>query len=112
MCIRDSPLSNTFSAFGPKPSVLGRGNLFTSLLLVFPLLLVYEVGLLVSPAAFNGVDFVTRKLAAVAGHDRTWFLLINLALATLFTFLVIRWRVPHTPLAAFGSMFAESAVCG
>jgi hypothetical protein len=71
-----------------------RVNLLTSMLLVFPLFLVYQVGVLVIPRVQNGADLLTNQLLALL-HDQTGFyLLINLGLALIFviTILVLRKR--------------------
>jgi hypothetical protein len=74
-----------------EPSVLGKSSLGTSLLLVLPLFFIYELGLLVMPLGYNGVDFVTRHLIEFAG-SRGKFLLLNLALATVLGFVIYRYR--------------------
>jgi hypothetical protein len=63
--------------------VLGYGDVGTSLLFIFPLFLLYGVGVLFSPG-MNGVDFVSRNLFAAVGHDRSVYLLIHVGLALVF----------------------------
>ena len=46
-----------------RTSAFGRGDLTASLVLVFPLLLAYEVGVLFS-STVNGVDVITRVVYA------------------------------------------------
>jgi hypothetical protein len=63
-------------------STLGRGDLGASLVLVFPLLLAYEIGVLFA-GHVNGADLVTRALYALAG-GRVGYLLVHAALALGF----------------------------
>ncbi|MFH0900396.1 MAG: CPBP family intramembrane glutamic endopeptidase [Pseudomonadota bacterium] len=72
-----------------SPSVLGRGDLATSLLLIFPLFLAYEVGVMFAPAQ-NGVDFVTRNLFALLGGSRSRYLLAHAIMAVVFV-LLLAW---------------------
>ncbi len=44
----------------------GHGDLASSLVLIFPLLLIYEIGVLFS-GRVNGADMVTRAVYAAAG---------------------------------------------
>jgi hypothetical protein len=92
--------------------VLGRGPLGTSLLLIFPLLVIYEIGLLSSPFAMNGVDFVTERLAEIADYERGKFLALNFALAGIFAYFVYTRRGGRSPVRAFTVVAAESAVYG
>jgi hypothetical protein len=70
---------------------VGHGDLGQSLLYVFPLFLLYGVGLLFTPTV-NGVDFVSRLLFAAVGHDRDSYLLAHLVLAVGFLGLVLYLR--------------------
>lgn len=65
----------------------GRGDLATSLVLIFPLFVAYEVGALFS-ATVNGADFVTRALLELAGGDRSRYLLIQVGIAAAFAVVV------------------------
>ena len=60
----------------------GHGDFEASLVLVFPVLLAYEVGVLFA-GRVNGADVVTRALYATLG-SRTLYLLVHAALAALF----------------------------
>ncbi|HET9991340.1 MAG TPA: CPBP family intramembrane glutamic endopeptidase [Kofleriaceae bacterium] len=60
----------------------GHGDLEASLVLVFPVLLAYEVGVLFA-GRVNGADVVTRALYATLG-SRTLYLLLHAALAAMF----------------------------
>lgn len=72
-------------------SVLGRGDLVTSLILIAPLYLAYEIGVMFSPT-INGVDFVTRWLFLAVGSSRENFLLLHLVLAAAYIAWVSRAR--------------------
>ena len=60
----------------------GHGDLEASLVLVFPVLLAYEIGVLFA-GRVNGADVVTRALYATLG-SRTLYLLVHAVLAALF----------------------------
>ena len=66
----------------------GRGDLAASLVLIFPLLLAYELGALVV-GRVNGADVVTGVLYAIAG-GRTVFLLVHVVLAVAFLWWIRR----------------------
>ncbi len=89
-----SPRDDTMKANrrqGTRPSVLGHGDLATSLILMFPLFLAYEVGgLLVN--SWNGVDFITRHIMAAVHGNRQHYLLVQAALAVLFLAFVLYMR--------------------
>lgn len=79
----------------PAPSVrvaaLGHGDLRTSLLLIVPLFLAYQIGVLFS-STINGVDFVTRTVFAAVGRDRELYLLVHLVVAVGFAVWVVGTR--------------------
>jgi hypothetical protein len=89
--------------------VLGRGELGTSLLYVFPLFLIYEVGVMFAPA-INGVDFVTRNLYHLVGYSRRNYLLLHGALALVFFGVVLWSRRQHRGSGRFLPMFLESGI--
>jgi Type II CAAX prenyl endopeptidase Rce1-like len=60
----------------------GHGDLEASLVLVFPVLLAYEIGVLFA-GRVNGADVVTRALYATLG-SRTLYLLVHAAIAVMF----------------------------
>ena len=64
------------------PSTYGRGDLAASLVLIFPVLLAYEIGVLFA-GRVDGADVVTRALYVIAG-SRTTYLLIHAVVAALF----------------------------
>jgi membrane protease YdiL (CAAX protease family) len=64
-----------------------RPNLLTSLILVFPLFLVYQVGVLALPQVYNGADLITSELLRLLHGQRGYYLLVNGVL--LIAFLVL-----------------------
>ena len=69
----------------PRPAIVGwwgRGDLATSLVLVFPLLLAYELGVLVA-GHVAGADAITRTLYAIAG-GRDGYLIAHACIAIAF----------------------------
>ena len=75
-----------------KPSYFRRVNLLTSMLLVFPLFLVYQVGVLALPEVHNGADLVTTQLLSLLHGQYGVYILVNaiLALAFAVTIAVLR----------------------
>ncbi|WP_428266459.1 CPBP family intramembrane glutamic endopeptidase [Haliangium sp.] len=73
------------------PSVLGHGDLATSLILIFPLFLAYEIGVMFS-SSVNGVDFVTRHVFAAVEYERDRYLLVQLGFAVAFLGYVLYMR--------------------
>ena len=104
------PLGKASKSGPPLRAVLGHGDLAASLIAIFPLFLVYEIGIAFAPA-MNGVDFVSRNLFALVDGSRKDYLLIHgsLALAFLIYLVVARKRASH-PLKRFPPMLLESAV--
>jgi len=91
-------------------SPFGRGDLAASLLLIFPLFLAYEVGVMFS-STVNGVDFVTRWVFAAVGYDRERFLLVHLVLAVGFLALLLYLRRRRSfSLRMFPLMLLEAAL--
>jgi hypothetical protein len=79
----------------------GHGDVATSLVLIFPLLLAYELGVVVV-GAVNGVDVVTRALYAVCG-GRTAYLLVHAAFALAFLIWIragARWQALRARVVA------------
>ncbi len=68
----------------------GHGDLEASIVLVFPLLLAYELGVLFT-GRVNGVDVVTRVLYAAVG-SRATYLLVHALIAALFLLWIRRAR--------------------
>lgn len=86
-------------------------NLLTSVLLVFPLFLAYQVGVLVAPNAYNGADLITARLLALAHQSIGVYLLVNLALALAFALaLLVLRRKQGFDARLFLPVVLESAV--
>ena len=69
-----------------------RANLLTSLLLIFPLFLLYQLAVIALPDAMNGADLITGRLIAVLGGSRANYLLFNALLIVAFVVLVAALR--------------------
>lgn len=65
-----------------------RADLFTSLLLVFPLFLVYQLGVLAIPQVYNGADLITGEMLRLLHGQLAVYLAINLALAIGFVIVL------------------------
>jgi hypothetical protein len=94
----------------PLAAVLGRGDLGGSLLWIFPLFVIYGVGVLFTPS-MNGVDFVTRNLYAALGYSTGRYLALYAALSVVFAGLLIYMR-RHGQLhrLPFLAMLLEAAI--
>src|SRR2546423_4270214 len=88
-----------------------RVNLLTSMLLVFPLFLVYQVGVLALPEVHNGADLVTTGLLSLLKNQLNIYFLVNAGLALVFavTILVMRKR-NEFELRLFVPVLLESAL--
>lgn len=67
-------------------------NLLTSIILVFPLFLIYQVAVPFLPNAGNGADLVTPRVFALLKYSLSLYLLVNLGLALLFSLVVLLLR--------------------
>lgn len=83
----------------------------TSLLLVFPLFLVYEVGVLLVPTAYNGADLITSQILHLLHGNLRGYVALNASLWAFFLGLVfyIRKRHDFDP-RLFWPMLAESGI--
>jgi membrane protease YdiL (CAAX protease family) len=87
----------------------GHGDLEASLVLIFPLLLAYEIGVLFV-GRVNGADVVTRAVYVIAG-SRTMYLLLYACIATLYLLWIRReqrYRTLRLEVAA--PVILESAI--
>jgi hypothetical protein len=90
-------------------TLTGRGDLGASLVLIFPLLLAYEIGVLFA-GRINGADLVTRNVLAIAG-SRTAYLAIYAVVALGFLLWIRhtrRWGTLRLELA--GPVILEAAL--
>ncbi|MGE0868928.1 MAG: hypothetical protein AB7P03_10205 [Kofleriaceae bacterium] len=67
-------------------SITGHGDLRASLVLIFPLLLAYEIGVLFA-GHVNGADVITRAVYAAVG-SRTLYLALYIAVAVGFVWWI------------------------
>ncbi|HKA87587.1 MAG TPA: hypothetical protein VKE22_07970 [Haliangiales bacterium] len=103
-------IRKTESAEPPLSAVFGWGDLPTSLFAIFPLYLVYAVGIAFLPA-MNGVDFVSRNLFILLGRSQQNYLIAHAVLAAVFLAAAIVSRRTHTGLRRrFLPMVLESAI--
>jgi len=87
----------------------GHGDLGASLVLIFPLLLAYEIGVLFA-GRVNGADLVTRVLFTAAG-SRTAYLVLNAIIAGGFLLWIWQTRRLGTlRLALAGPVILEAAL--
>jgi hypothetical protein len=59
-------------------------NLLSNLILIFPLLIVYQLGVLVTYPMLNGVDFVSAFLFGTLGFSRSQYLLFVVSVVAAF----------------------------
>ncbi len=96
-------MSNTKSKKSPSPAAADFGvrayleqskELLTSMILVLPLFVLYQVGVLATDGVRNGVDFMTSAMWAVSGGDRLVYLGVNAAILVAFCIgiVVVRRR--------------------
>jgi hypothetical protein len=91
-------------------AVLGHGDLWASLLAIFPLFLFYGVGVAFTPV-MNGVDFVSRNLFALVDYNRQGYLALHGCLLVAFLiYLVVTRERRDRPLAGFLPMLIEATI--
>jgi hypothetical protein len=86
-------------------------DLFTSIILVLPLFVIYQLGVLATGGVKNGVDFVTSAFWALAGGDLSIYLGINVGILLGFfaALFVLRNRGTFTP-KIWPGVVAESTI--
>lgn len=67
-------------------------DLFGSMLLVLPLFVLYQVGVLLTGGIRNGVDFITDTMWWMAGYSLGGYLLINLGILVAFGIALVVLR--------------------
>jgi len=72
-------------------------NLLTSMMLVFPLLVVYHAGLLVTGGLLNGVDFVTQLIVPLLGRDKYWMFVVAVTAAFVVALAMLRRKQHFHP---------------
>ncbi len=89
---------------------LGYGHVASSLLLIFPLWITYELGLLLTPAN-NGVDFLSRVIFDLVERDAQHYLYLHLALGGIYLgILTALWRRGALALEQVTPMLLESSI--
>lgn len=86
-------------------------NLYTSLILIIPLFVLYQVGVMMTGGVRNGVDFMTDLMWLAAGSTQLNYLLLNLAILLVFAiFLFVRRKHASFNLKLWPLVLAESSV--
>ena len=86
-------------------------NLATSLILVFPLFLFYQLGVVLIYPMINGADFLTRFLFQNVGLSRSAYLGYTAAVAALYAiFVLVLRRRQKINLGIFAPVLLESAI--
>jgi hypothetical protein len=80
------------ATYKKKTKMPRRSDPLTSLLLVFPLFVVYQIGVLSMPSTYNGADLVTSQMLHLLHGNAHVYLLVNVALAFAFFILVLVLR--------------------
>ncbi len=104
---------------GPPPGPIRRylrdsRNLLNSLLMVLPLFVIYQIGVLTTGGVQNGVDFVTSFLRfTVFGGHTGYYVLFNcvILVAMLGTAWALRHKEKFNP-KVFGGVLLESTLYG
>lgn len=65
---------------------------YTNVILVLPLFVAYQIGILVTGGVRNGVDFMTDVLFLAAGHDFWTYIAINLGVLVVFVVALLYLR--------------------
>ena len=86
-------------------------NLLTSLILVFPLFIIYQLGVVLVYPMINGADLLTRFLLHNVGLSRTGYLGATAAAAVVFVVAVaILRKRQQLQVRSFIPMLLESAI--
>ena len=72
-------------------------NLLTSMMLVFPLLVVYHAGVMVTGGLLNGADFVTQIMLSVFGREHYWIFVVVVTVAFLVALGLLRRKEHFHP---------------
>jgi hypothetical protein len=86
-------------------------NLLTSVILVFPLLLLYQIGVVLIYPMINGADFLTRFLFQNMGLSRSAYLGYTAVVALAFALIIaVLRRRQGVNLSVFVPVLLESAI--
>ena len=72
--------------------LMRRSDPLTSLLLVFPLFVIYQIGVLSMPSTYNGADLITSHMLHLLHGNSGAYLAVNVVLALAFFVLVLVLR--------------------
>jgi hypothetical protein len=98
-------------AKGGKRGIFRRIDPLSSLLLVFPLFLIYEVGILLVPSGTNGADLITAQILRLLHNRLGLYVALNGGLWALFLGLVLYLRRKHDfDVRLIVPVLAESAL--
>lgn len=84
------------AAMQTRSGFFRRIDPLTSLLLVFPLFLIYELGVLLIPSAYNGADVITREIVHLLHGRVPLYVGLNAGLAVIFLVVVLVLRRRHS----------------
>jgi hypothetical protein len=80
-----------------SPRIDQNRNLLTNLILIFPLLIVYQLGVLLTYPMLNGADFVSGILFGQLGFTQPQYLMFVLVVTVCFLAAVVTLRRRHQP---------------
>jgi hypothetical protein len=85
--------------------------LVNSLILVTPLFVLYQVGILTTDGWYNAADFITARLYALTGRSTPWYVALNLVIlaSIILAARFLKSSVRPTPVT-FGMVLLESAI--
>lgn len=112
---RAQPSQEAAEPVGPMRQYLrDSSNLLNSVILVLPLFVIYQIGVLTTGGVQNGVDFITSFLRfTVFGGNTLYYVLFNLGvlIALAGAALALRHKQRFSP-KVFGLVIAESTFYG
>lgn len=73
-------------------SYFHRANLLTSLVLIFPLFICYQLGIALLPDVGNGADLISGRIFHLLGNSNLNYLLFNLCLLAVFAIALVAMR--------------------
>jgi len=109
----DSQLSATPTRAALRRHFSGRIDPFTSAVLIFPLFLTYQIGILAGAHGRNGADYITDALIRLCDRDLDTYLQLLAGMVAVYagTLIWLRRSGRFHP-RAFLPMLAESALYG
>lgn len=86
---------------------------YTNVILVLPLFVAYQIGILATGGVRNGVDFMTDYLFALAGNDYGVYLAINFGIVLAFGIALVALRKSGDfEISVWPWVLAESSLYG